>query len=127
VASQNAEDSAARHRKYRNVDATPPSFEVAEQVLLLDTTTKTGQNPKLKRKWTGPFLITEVLDNYNFKLQELETGRDLKRPVHASRLKRLRQHPNDYRTQVPDTLRQIFQCTIAQKKIEVRILVGDIL
>jgi transposase InsO family protein/O-acetyl-ADP-ribose deacetylase (regulator of RNase III) len=127
VASQNAVDSAARHRKYRNVDATPPSFEVAEQVLLLDTTTKTGQNPKLKRKWTGPFLITEVLDNYNFKLQELETGRDLKRPVHASRLKRLRQHPNDYRTPAPDTLRQIFQCTTAQKKIEVRILVGDIL
>jgi transposase InsO family protein len=127
IASENSENSAARHRKYRNIGAKPPSFEVAEQVLLLDTTTKQGQNPKLKRKWTGPFLITEVLDNYNFKLQEMETGRDLKRPVHASRLKRLRQLPNDYREETPDTLRQIFQCKTARKQISVRILVGDIL
>jgi hypothetical protein len=95
--------------------------------LLLDTTNKRGQNPKLKRKWMGPYLITEVLDNYNFKLQKLETGRDLKRPVHASRLKSLKQLQNDYRLQTPDTLRQIFHCTTAQRQIVVRILVGDIL
>jgi hypothetical protein len=75
LATQNATESAVRHPKYRNVNAKPPSFKVADKVLFFDPTTKTGQNSKLKRRWTGLHLITEVLNNLNFKLQELETGR----------------------------------------------------
>jgi hypothetical protein len=66
---QNAEVSAARNRTYRNANATPPAYKLADQVLLSDTITRVGESPKLKRKWIGPFLITQILDNYNFKLQ----------------------------------------------------------
>jgi O-acetyl-ADP-ribose deacetylase (regulator of RNase III) len=100
---------------------------MADKVLLFDPTTKTGQHSKLKRRWSGPYLITEVLDNFNSKLQELETGRVLKRPVHADRLRPLKELQNDYRLPIPDTLQQTFQCTTAQRNLAVRILVGDIL
>jgi O-acetyl-ADP-ribose deacetylase (regulator of RNase III) len=52
------------------------------------------------------------LNNYNFKLQELKTGRTL---------------DNDYRSPTPDRLTQVFQCTTQQRNLSVRILVGDVL
>jgi hypothetical protein len=103
------------------------SFAVADKVLLFDPTTKTGQHSKLKRRWSGPYFITEALDNFNFKLQELETGRDLERPVHTDRLRPLKELQYDYRLPIPDTLQQTSQCTTAQRNLAVRILVGDIL
>jgi hypothetical protein len=38
-----------------------------------------------------------VQTGFNYRLQELETGRDLKRAVHADRLRPLKEKQNDYR------------------------------
>jgi hypothetical protein len=73
------------------------------------------------------FLIAEVLNNYNFKLQELTTGRILKRPAHAGRLRLLRLLDNDYRLPPPDSLTQVFSVQRKQRNLSVRILVGDML
>jgi hypothetical protein len=127
LAMQNATESAARHKEIRNKGAQPPSFKVGDQVLLHDPSNRIGQNPKHKRQWTGIFLITEVLNNYNFKLQELKTVKILKRPVHAGRLRLLRTLDNDYRLPIPDKLTQVFECATQQRNLLVRILVGDLL
>jgi hypothetical protein len=83
---QNAAESARRQRDKRNVGAIPPSYKIGDKVLLHDTSTKIGDSVKWSKKWTGPFFVKEILPNYNYKLQCLKTGRDLKRSVHASRL-----------------------------------------
>jgi transposase InsO family protein len=127
LAMENASDSASRHRQNRNKGAQPPSFKVGDQVLLHDPSNKTGENPKLKRRWKGIFLIAEVLNNYNFQLQELKTGKMLKRPVHGERLRPLHTLDNDYRLPTPQKLTQVFECVTQQRKLSVHIVVGDIL
>jgi hypothetical protein len=112
IVMQKATESAARHRKNRNINAKPPSFKIADQVLLFDPTSKTGQNPKLKRKWTGSYLITEVLDNFNFKLQELETGKVLRRPVHADRLRGL----SNFRTTIVCSLPTLYDKSFSARQ-----------
>ena len=45
---------------------------------------KPGQAAKLKLTYLGPYVITEILDRFNYRLQRLATGKDLQRPVHGS-------------------------------------------
>ena len=99
LAMQNVEDSANRHKKQRDLIATIPTYQVGDKVLLLDTTVKKGETIKLKQKYTGPFIITHCQPGFNYKLQHAETGKDLRRAVHADRLRPLRQLSNDYRFQ----------------------------
>jgi O-acetyl-ADP-ribose deacetylase (regulator of RNase III) len=73
------------------------------------------------------FFVKEILPNYNYKLQCLKTGRDLKRSVHASRLRPLKTMLNDYRLPQPDTTRTLFETTTQNRQLEVRITTGDLL
>jgi hypothetical protein len=127
LAMQNAAGSASRQRDKRNVGSIPPSYKVADKDLLYDTSTKIGDSVKLTKRWTGPFIVTEVLPNYNYKLQCLKTGRDLKRSVHASRLRPLKTMLNDYWLPHPDTTRTLFGTTTQQRQLKVRVTTGDLL
>jgi hypothetical protein len=77
LAMQNAAESASKQRDKKNVGSIPPSYKVADKVLLHDTSTKIGDSAKWTKRWTGPFFVKEILPNYNYKLQCLKTGRDL--------------------------------------------------
>lgn len=82
---QNSSDNAARFRAYKNEKADLPKYSVGDKVLLYDPTIRKNENPKLKIRWIGPYLITEVAPNFTFKLQHWTTGLDVKRPLHARR------------------------------------------
>jgi len=43
-------------------------------MLLHDPVTKKGVSKKLKRRWTGPYFITEVGDGYVYKLCHCGSG-----------------------------------------------------
>lgn len=127
IAMQNAAEPAAGQREGKNIGATPPSYKVADQVLLHDAATKIGEAAKLTTHWTGPYIVVEVLPSFNYKLQYLKTGRDLKRSVHADRLRPLRAMLNDYRLPQPDTTHTLFEITTQQRHLKVRITRGDLL
>jgi hypothetical protein len=97
IAMTNAGDSAARHRQARNEEAKPLPYAAGDKVLLRDTRIRKGETAKLKRPYTGPFIITECRPGFDYRLQELQTGRDLKRAVHADRLRPQKELQNDYR------------------------------
>jgi O-acetyl-ADP-ribose deacetylase (regulator of RNase III) len=97
IAMDNAAASAGRHRLRHDEGAINPEYAVGDKVLLHNVTLKRGESIKLKRRYTGPFIITECKPGFNYKLQHIETGRDLKRAVHADRLRPLKEMPNDYR------------------------------
>lgn len=100
---QNAAKSAAKQRENKNVGAKPPNYKLADQVLLDVAATKVRESAILTRPWTGPHVIVQVLPNFNCKFKCLKTGHDLKRSVHASRLRPLRAMLNDYRLPQPET------------------------
>ena len=65
--------------------------------MLHDSRVKRGESGKLKASYTGPFVITRCEPNFNYRLQNEQTGKDLRRAVHANRLRLLKVHSNDYR------------------------------
>ena len=69
IAVRNAIDSGDRHRAVHNQSAKLPTFRVGDKVLLYDSTTETGENAKLKVRYKGPYLITDVCSGYNYRLQ----------------------------------------------------------
>jgi hypothetical protein len=93
----NVRDSAARHSRRHNEAAEPPKYAAGDKVLLHDPRVKKGESHKLKRPYIGPFIITECRPGFNYRLQDANTGRDLKRAVHAYRLRPLKEMANDYR------------------------------
>ena len=97
VAMQNVKDSALQHSKAHNTKADKPTFKMGDKVLLFDSTTNLHESSKLKVRWVGPYLVTDVLPNFNYKLKHLVTCKELRRPVHASRIRALREMDNDYR------------------------------
>jgi hypothetical protein len=97
TAMNNAQDSAARHSRRHNEAADPPKYAAGDKVRLHDPRVKKGQSHKLKRPYTEPFIITECRPGFNYKLQDMCTGRDLKRTVHADCLRPLKAVANDYR------------------------------
>jgi hypothetical protein len=74
-----------------------PNYAAGDKVLLRDLTTKKGESAKLKRRYTGPFIIIECKNGFNYRLQHLDTGRTLRRLVHADRLRPYCELDNDYR------------------------------
>jgi O-acetyl-ADP-ribose deacetylase (regulator of RNase III) len=99
IALENSNANAKRIREHRNKDAIEPSFVCGQKVLLFNPATKKGESSKLTRRFQGPYFITECLSNYNYKLKHAVTGVELRRPVHASRLRCLYELANDYRLQ----------------------------
>jgi hypothetical protein len=120
---ENATDSAGRHRIRHDEGATVPRYAVGDKVLLLGVTLKKGESIKLKRRYTGPFLIIECRPGYNYRFQHTVTGRDLKRAVHANRLRLLRELPNDYRNRQGKITQQV--STGSVKQTAWRISVGE--
>ena len=126
IAMQNVKESAERHGKDYNKNSWEPPFKNGSKVLLYDPAVKRGQSSKLQIKWKGPFYVVQTLDKYNYKLKELKTGKELKRPVHANRLRLVRELDNDYRLLSRPTEVQLYENRTTHKKIKVIVSVGNI-
>jgi hypothetical protein len=122
---ENTEDSAARHRTLKNIDATQPTFKVGDSILLHNPSTKTGENSKLKIRYEGPIIITEVCPNNNYRLEYLKTSKPLKRLVHGNRIRPLYLHENDYRARIKPP--SLFEGPTTNRKMIVQVLFGNLL
>ena len=101
-----------------------PNAKKELKVLLHDPVVKKGESSKLKIRYTGPFIITDCRPGFNYRLQHLDTGRDLRRPVHADRLRPLRELPNDYRLAEDQQLTVVAEGVFGPD-FPYRILAGD--
>jgi len=126
IAMENARDSAERNAKPVNDKAVEPIFKAGDKVLLHNPVVKKGECTKLKRKYLGPFLIIECRPKHNYMLKELATGKEMKRPVHANRLRSLKELPNDYRLRVTDADVRLYESVTPVRNIAVTIRIGDI-
>jgi hypothetical protein len=96
TAMQNAADSAARHRDARNKTTSAPQFKTGDKVLLHNEAVKPPESPKLRNKFSGPFIVIQCDQKFNCRLQHLMTGKIMKLPVHASHLRAFRELDNAY-------------------------------
>jgi hypothetical protein len=96
IAMTNAAESATHHAQKYNSVASPPPFKVNDKVLLFTPVTKKHESSKLTRRFIGPYTITHCLSGFNYRLKDVESGKQLRRPVHAGRLRPFRE-PEDER------------------------------
>ena len=87
IARENINHCNDRTQFYYNRDTAYPSYVVGQKVLLHDPVTKKGVSKKLKKRWIGPYFVTEAGDGYVYKLRHCETGQPLKAFVHSNRLR----------------------------------------
>ena len=92
-----------------------PTYKEGKHVLLHYPVVQPGRSPKLSSPWRGPYEILKCLNDVNYKIKELTTGKV--QVVHYDRMKRYHglipvasnvqtrrtTHPTDYHTSpVPD-------------------------
>ena len=63
-----------------------PSYKLGELVLVHSPVLKQGQTSKLKSHWSGPFVITKILNDVNFVVQHRQKANSI--IVHYDRIKR---------------------------------------
>ena len=68
-----------------------PTYRANEFDLLHYDVTVTGQSPKLSSPWRGPYRILKCINDVNYKIEELSTGKQ--QIVHYDRLKRYHETP----------------------------------
>lgn len=126
IAMQNVDENASRQRDSRNKTAVTPTYKAGDIVLLHDPRVKKNESAKLKKKFGGPFIIISCEPHFNYKLKHLITGKELKRAVHATRLRKLRQLDDDYRISGNTSNVCLYAGKTARKHIDVKVLVGNI-
>ena len=126
IAMQNAKDSAFKRSQAVNSKATQPTFKNGDKVLLFDPTTRKAEAAKLKIRWVGPYFIIDCLPNLNYRLKHVANGTELKNPVHASRLRPLRELDNDYRLVGSGANVILFEAVTCQRNTTIQVKVGDI-
>jgi O-acetyl-ADP-ribose deacetylase (regulator of RNase III) len=126
TAAQNAVASADRHRAARNANTVTPNFKAGDKVLLQNESKRPHESAKLRNRWAGPMIITKCETGFRYRLQHLVTGKTLKNPVHASRLKLLREMDN---TQISSHMRIrpcMFSAHTPHRNLEVKVMIADI-
>ena len=73
------------------------TYESGDQVLLHDPATRHGTGYKLRRPWTGPFIVMEKLGSVNYRIKKVGHPRSV--VVHYNRLKPFLQRDDEVSSQ----------------------------
>jgi hypothetical protein len=123
---QNAADNASKHRNARNKSTSVPHFKAGDKVLLHNEAVRPHEPSKLSQKFAGSFIITQCEPNFNNHLQHLMTGKMLKRPVLASRLRVFRERDNEYHLSQTRSRPCLLVEHTPERRLEVKIMIADI-
>ena len=97
ITRQNLQERNEKAKLYYDRNTTDSSFSLGEKVLLYDSTTKSNECRKLKRRWVGPFLLTDRSDDgLTYRLKDCQTGKERRAMVHFNRLKRYNDDRDDF-------------------------------
>jgi len=79
------QDHTDQETALANLSLAAKPYQLGDRVLILDCTTPTGQKPKYRRRWTGPFVVSAVNGPLSYTVQSSD-GQKVYR-AHAEHLK----------------------------------------
>ena len=82
--------------KYRKLPKLP-HYNIGDLVLVYDPTTPPGTNPKLMRRWTGPYRILKRFSNVNYEVKAINPKSDRVRQVKKVHVYRMRPYQQPLR------------------------------
>ena len=86
-AAANRDEASLRASTIYDRSVRGANFKVGDKVWVLDQSTKVGSNPKLRPRWKGPYLVTDMFNEVNAILKADGRSRKTK-IVHLCKLKR---------------------------------------
>ena len=75
-----------RQKSYYDRSKYGPSYKVGEVVLVFNPTVKKGETRKLTSFYRGPYIIVEIINDLNLKVEDKKTRKAIK--VHYDRVKK---------------------------------------
>ena len=87
IAAANRDEASLRASTLYDRTVRGANFKVGDKVWVLDQSTKVGSNPKLRPRWKGPYLVTDMFNEVNAVLKADGRSRKTK-IVHLCKLKR---------------------------------------
>ena len=87
IAAANRDEASLRASTLYDRTVRGANFKVGDKVWVLDQSTKVGSNPKLRPRWKGPYLVTDMFNEVNAILKADGRSRKTK-IVHLCKLKR---------------------------------------
>jgi Chromo (CHRromatin Organisation MOdifier) domain len=87
IARQNIERAQAKYSKQYNKKTAQPEYKVGDKVMVKVKHVPFGVRSKLYKKYTGPYYICLVHDNFTYTLRKCSDNMLLTVPIHANRLK----------------------------------------
>ena len=87
IATENIRMAQERYKHQFDKRSQEPKFQPAERVWLYCTKVAPGKAPKLHRKWTGPYYITQLGPNRTYRIRNCATNKEVKSLINGVRLK----------------------------------------
>ena len=75
-----------RQKSYYDRSKYGPCYKIGEEVLVFNPTVKKGETRKFTSFFRGPYIIVEIINDLNFKVEDKKTRKAIK--VHYDRLKK---------------------------------------
>ena len=87
LAAANRDEASLRASTNYDRTVRGANFKIGDKVWVLDQSTRVGSNPKLRPRWKGPYLVTDMFNEVNAILKADGRSRKTK-VVHLCKLKR---------------------------------------
>ena len=75
-----------RQKTYYDCSKYGPNYTVGEKVLVFNPTVNKGETRKFTSFYRGPYIIVEIMNDLNFKIEDKQTRKTIK--IHYDRLKK---------------------------------------
>jgi transposase InsO family protein len=87
IATNNIRKAQTKSKTYYDRKAKQPNYKLGDRVYLRNTRRRKGLSPKLSAKWSGPYYVTDVGDNFTYNLRDCKTNQPVTSRMHANRMK----------------------------------------
>ena len=92
-------DVEERQKSYYDRSKYGTSYKVGEEVLVFNPTVKRGETRKFTSFYKGPYIIVEIINDLNFKVEDKKTRKAIK--VHYNRLKKYKTQEKPFTPETP--------------------------
>ena len=119
IVKENVKDSPeVNRRNYDDAQTEIPTYEIGDKVWLRNMKRKVGENPKMVRPWTGPWIIVQKGTKNWHKLRNALTDAPLANSVHANRLKRFVDPSDTFQNTVENAKKKIIEDQRKRTKVQ---------
>jgi len=89
IARENFFEQQQKIKEAYDRTAAPPNFKIGQEIYVHDPQTPLGYSKKLHNRFRKRYIIVSRESYTNFRIKDKNTGKELRRPIHCSRFRKV--------------------------------------